>query len=411
MRSRSGHLCAILAIGMAGCCSFSVTAVSESCCNGKEPKGIPFYLPKPLLVISKNFQYLEESTVGLTASSPIPDNFDNQAGYASLNAQATFSRAETTNPTQPISVTNNAGNVNITAATAHASDPKQHSGGAPVVPNAAQNTTPTTRPFFTYQIIFIPDLTQKHYLRIKGGPGEVRATMNLVNGWMYTGLGPFYLKDSSTAQNILATGIAANLTAGGVADIINSTANLSKVFQQPGKPGSAKDLMDAFGAGVKKILGEPVPKDTQCVQAEIHVYEPFLTPDGGTEWREINPTATHFEGLLLGRDQLGAAQKEATAAQADAVKTLQDAMNKLVDGEVEARKVEAKTEADNAAAFRAMALNAAVQPPSPLETAAALQALAPPVPRAKHPLLDWLCLKRPQVISKEAAGPTTVTVP
>ncbi len=29
--------------------------------------------------------------------------------------------------------------------------------------------------FFTYQIVFVPDLTQKYGLRITGGAGEIRA--------------------------------------------------------------------------------------------------------------------------------------------------------------------------------------------------------------------------------------------
>jgi hypothetical protein len=36
--------------------------------------------------------------------------------------------------------------------------------------------------FYTYQIIFVPDLTQKYGLRVTGGAGEIRAAMNLVNG-------------------------------------------------------------------------------------------------------------------------------------------------------------------------------------------------------------------------------------
>jgi len=36
--------------------------------------------------------------------------------------------------------------------------------------------------FYTYNFVFLPDLTQKYGLRIKGGVGEMRATENLVNG-------------------------------------------------------------------------------------------------------------------------------------------------------------------------------------------------------------------------------------
>src|SRR5260370_35867923 len=57
-----------------------------------EPAGIPFYLPKPLLVISKNFYHVEEPKVGLAGPAPIPDSFDKQETYANLSLQGSFSR-------------------------------------------------------------------------------------------------------------------------------------------------------------------------------------------------------------------------------------------------------------------------------------------------------------------------------
>src|SRR5262249_27795721 len=80
----------------------------------------------------------------------------------------------------------------------------------------------TPEAFYTYHIVFVPDLTQKYGLKINGGVGEIRAAMNLVNGWQFTGVGPFYMKDSSTAQNILASGITANLAGRAVGDVVKS---------------------------------------------------------------------------------------------------------------------------------------------------------------------------------------------
>jgi len=71
-----------MALVAAGCCHPSVTAVPLSSWNQCEPPGIPFYLPKPLLVITKNVRYIEEAHVGLTDSAPIPGTFDDQAKYA-----------------------------------------------------------------------------------------------------------------------------------------------------------------------------------------------------------------------------------------------------------------------------------------------------------------------------------------
>ena len=84
-----------LVVGLSGCQHPSVTAISLNphYCDHKfaflydpckEPEGIPFYLPKPLLIVSKNFRNIEETKVGLTDSAPIPNFFDDQAKYADL---------------------------------------------------------------------------------------------------------------------------------------------------------------------------------------------------------------------------------------------------------------------------------------------------------------------------------------
>src|SRR5262249_49525426 len=95
-RGNSGrHLVgvAIVATGLVvnGCRHPSLTAVPLSPWNQGEPCGIPFYMPKPLLVISKNFRYIEEAKVGLTTPAPIPGGFDDQSKYADLNARTNFS--------------------------------------------------------------------------------------------------------------------------------------------------------------------------------------------------------------------------------------------------------------------------------------------------------------------------------
>src|SRR5947209_20460189 len=102
--SRTASVPALL-LGLAalstGCHHPSVTAVSLNphCCDHhfaflhdpcKEPEGIPFYLPKPLLIISKNVRNIEEAKVGLTDTAPIPNYFDDQAKYADLNARTNF---------------------------------------------------------------------------------------------------------------------------------------------------------------------------------------------------------------------------------------------------------------------------------------------------------------------------------
>ncbi len=67
----------------------SITAVGLSPANRCEPHGIPYYLPKPLLVVAKNVRHIDESKVGLTGPAPIPGGFDNQAAYADIKANVT----------------------------------------------------------------------------------------------------------------------------------------------------------------------------------------------------------------------------------------------------------------------------------------------------------------------------------
>ncbi|MEP3929108.1 hypothetical protein, partial [Rhodopirellula bahusiensis] len=57
--------------------------------NQCDPPGIPYYLPKPLLVVAKNVRHIDESKVGLTGPAPIPGGFDNQAAYADIKANVT----------------------------------------------------------------------------------------------------------------------------------------------------------------------------------------------------------------------------------------------------------------------------------------------------------------------------------
>jgi hypothetical protein len=399
--ARLSLILALVVLPASGCCPFSITAVSEAqVCKGDgqaKPEGIPFYLPKPLLVISKNFTYIEEAKVGLTQPPPIPNTFDHQAEYATLNATASIS-------------TSGAAGAGAQPGAAEPAIPNaccstqvlQSTTGIPTAPDCSKATS-CCKPCFTYQIIFVPDLTQKHFLRIKGGPGEVRAALNLVNGWMYTGLGPFYFKDSSTAQNILATGVLADFAGAGAANVINSAANLSKAFQQ--KPGGGG--FEEFARACRALLNatESAPITDQCVRAEIHVLEPFVTPDGGTQWREINPGATHFEGLLIGSNKMAPAASDPVRA------AIAQQIPLLAAAAIEGHRAEVQAEAAVRPLLQAQALAAVAGPSDPsTDKAVALQALTPPPP-TRRGLFGWICGKRTTITNKEVSGPTTVTTP
>jgi hypothetical protein len=121
---------------------------------------------------------------------------------------------------------------------------------------------------FTYQIVYLPDLTQKYGLRIHGGHGELRATENLVNGWMHTGPGPFYMHNSTSAETVTAalqgTGSLIQSIAQGVTSGLNPAGAAAK----------------AAGASTPKTSGQGDIKD----YAILYVYEPRTDTNGNVTW-------------------------------------------------------------------------------------------------------------------------------
>jgi len=302
-------------IGATGCrfCrpekpSPSVTAVGLSPTNRCEPEGIPYYLPKPLLVIAKNVRHIDEAKVGLTNPAPIPNAFDSQGSYADVKANVTVPAA-------------NQG-LDAVSAIPHRL-PERFDDNENTLPEYGEQMTPAERLgdglapdcFYTYQIIFVPDLTQKYGLRVTGGAGEIRAAMNLVNGWMYTGMGPYYIKDSSTAQNMLAGGAAAMYTGRGVADVVNQIGELATLDGTLGAERSgpatnrgvpARNVIDRATALAKALQTEsPVPQ-TMLNFAEITIYEPVLSPDGmSTEWKQIAQHSFDRQYIQSGMSEAG----------------------------------------------------------------------------------------------------------
>lgn len=316
MRSKKAgtSLAAMLAAVLtAGCCHPQITACPAGKFNCDQfCDGIPFYLPKPLLVIAKNFRNIEEAKVGQMGAVPIPDNFDAQGGYGTVNA--------TMNVSPPAAAKDAAApGANESAELGRYSD-----RGAPVVPGALpHDEIVTPQVFYTYHILFVPDLAQKYVLRIKGGPGEIRAAMNLVNGWQFTGLGPFYMKDSSTAQNILASGIAANLGLRGVGDVINSIADLrSKAATGRNEVGQFAGQAAQLVQTIRRFCPSPIEIPNY---AEIHVYEPELQPDGTTRWVAVVNDV--FSRTILGTISEDLVYQPATGQKSDASQPIKPRTN------------------------------------------------------------------------------------
>jgi hypothetical protein len=255
--------------------------------------------------VAKNFRQIEESKVGLTDSAPIPNYFDDQAKYADVNARTSWTPVRATPSGQAPAATS--GETKFPGGSssdlASKSPPRVFSDkGAPLSPGNAPLDGLTPETFYTYQIMFIPDMTQKYGLKIKGGVGEIRAAMNLVNGWMFTGLGPYYMKDSSSAQNTLAAGIAANLAASGASDVLTSLAGLNT-----GRGGRQTELQATqVQEVIERVenLGPRTPPMRLEGYAEIHVYEPHVTSEGQMEWREITNLNFFRDYLGTSRDRL-----------------------------------------------------------------------------------------------------------
>jgi hypothetical protein len=370
----------------------SFTAMPASPQNMCEPEGIPFYLPKPLLVISKNFYHVEEPKVGLNGNAPIPDSFDKQESYAAANLQGSFSRAA--------------------GGAAAATDPKAADapGASGATANSAESVVPAANEipsdglaphtFFTYEIVFVPDLTQKYTMKLTGGPGEIRAAMNLVNGWQFTGLGPFYLKDSSTAQNTFANGAFVNLGLGGVSDVVNSVANLRKAAATPGgaKPAEIAEAVKALTANAAEvesvrwdfsdpttwpeqdivqadgsIIRKPAPPRLERF-AEIHVYEAKLI-DGDMIWQ---PVADH----AFDREFLGFVTSRSTSPSSTKALDLLDRSLSADIRETTSRTSLPELRSDTVAF-------AATDDPAVIRDVVA-QAFCAPEKKQCHPLLRWL---------------------
>ena len=159
--------------------------------------------------------YVPPQPIGLTSTAAIPSTFDNTGGgggsSTNKNSQSSpgSAKGKSGSNTNAVSLTarQTESDTNAPAAEAGANSSNPQGVGLQsiaVVPPGPISDGLVPQEFYTYTSSFWPDLTQKYGLRIKGGMGELRATENLVNGWMHTGLGPLYLKDSSTAETLTA---------------------------------------------------------------------------------------------------------------------------------------------------------------------------------------------------------------
>ena len=297
-----------------GCTHPKITAVNLN--DPKAPEGIPYYLPKPYLVVSKNIRYIPAPTVGLTQTAPIPDSFDPAFGGGAAPAEKKDTPKEEGGDKkkegEEKKEDKQSGGKDGDKNKLQAEDEKGRDGQAPsaapvpssqvfgpasiaVVPAAAIPDGYQPDTFYTYQIVYLPDLTQKYGLRVKGGMGEMRATLNLVNGWMNTGPGPVYFKDSSSAQTILASGTA-------VSGVLESGAKFASAMY--GIPSIGGSTTGTNQLQAENVGGRELPSKIEGF-ARLWIFEPVLVKDptalGGTkvEWHQLTGTPLAIERDIL----------------------------------------------------------------------------------------------------------------
>src|SRR5262249_21841630 len=144
--------------------------------------------------------------------------------------------------------------------------------------------------------------------------------------------GPYYMKDSSTAQNVLSAGITANLAASGVADVVTAVAGLAK-------PGAAPAARGAGQSGVpQQLTPDQVKSVTDAMMqlhpkfisipayAEISIYEPYISPEGTMEWKLIAEKSfdRNVQTTDLGSPDTMNLLKMATTASATALAAAKD---------------------------------------------------------------------------------------
>jgi len=123
-------------------CGSSISVISLKDGKKEDKKAIPYYLPQPYLLITKDFSHLGTKTTKAekTTSANTQKPAEKDSGTA---------KKETSSITEPVSITVNG---------------------------------------FTYKIIYLPNLAEKYGLVYNSGSGESDLSFTLKDGWMFTGL-------------------------------------------------------------------------------------------------------------------------------------------------------------------------------------------------------------------------------
>ena len=144
-------------VGIAGCAStISVLPLSKTAVEESKESGIPYYLPRPYLLVTKNFNATKQTATKTKEEKKKGDE------TSTTTIEATSSE--------------------------------------PALKNESDS--------YSVQVIYLPDLKRRYGLKIDKGTGTFDSTITLVDGWKLTGIN--VKSDSKTAEIISSVGGAAN---------------------------------------------------------------------------------------------------------------------------------------------------------------------------------------------------------
>lgn len=174
-------------------------------------KGIPYYLPHPYLVVTKNLVFVATEKTESTA---------NQAAGKTTTENA---------------------NKN--------SDKND---------NSAKNDTVLNKDAYAMQVIYLPDADQKYALYYNRGTGTYDSAVTLIDGWKLTGLNT--KGDSKTAEIIQAVGTALKDTASAAASAATGIAALKAAIpgmeEEVAKPSVAAEAPKVVGVWIYDLMGD-----------------------------------------------------------------------------------------------------------------------------------------------------------
>jgi hypothetical protein len=152
--AKIGCLFLILVISFSCASKVEVVPLSKEARDRNVNKGIPYYLPKPYLLITRNVEFIatEEEVI------------DNNTAPPPTTERTNSSRSTTTITTK----------------------------------------SPPVNDFFSSRIIYLPDISEKYGIKISRGTGTFKGKISIVDGWKFVGIN--LETDSKTKETLEGLG-------------------------------------------------------------------------------------------------------------------------------------------------------------------------------------------------------------